>query len=153
MRVSKIGTDDILKALTPNWTAKAETASRLRGRIERVLDFAKVKGWRIGENPAAWRGHLRNILPKRQRLQRGHQPAMPHSDIPDFVARIHRLDALAARALKFTILTVARSGEVLGATWSEIDFECSQGANEGWRGPRCATFHESHGDTHDASQG
>lgn len=84
MRVSKIGTDDILKVLTPNWTAKAETASRLRGRIERVLDFAKVKGWRIGENPAAWRGHLRNILPNDSGYsaaisQRCHIPTFPIS--------------------------------------------------------------------------
>ena len=75
-RVSEVGTDDVLKVLKPIWQSKNETASRLRGRIERVLDFAKVKGWRSGENPAVWRGHLRNILPKRQKLQRGHLPAM-----------------------------------------------------------------------------
>ncbi len=74
-RVSQITTEDVLKVLTPVWTAKSETASRLRGRIERVLEYAKVKGWRSGENPAAWRGNLRNLLPRRQKLQRGHQPA------------------------------------------------------------------------------
>ena len=109
--------------LVPIWQAKAETASRLRGRIERVLEFAKVKGWRSGENPAAWRGNLRNLLPKRQRLQRGHQPAMPYADVPAFVERLRQSDAMAARALEFTILTVARSGETLGATWKEIDFK------------------------------
>ena len=88
-----------------------------------MLEFAKVKGWRSGENPAAWRGNLRNLLPKRQRLQRGHQPAMPYSDVPAFVERLRRSDAMAARALEFTILTVARSGEALGATWKEIDFK------------------------------
>ena len=84
-RVSEIDTHDVLKVLTPIWQSKNETASRLRGRIERVLDFAKVKGWRTGENPALWRGHLRNILPKRQKLQRGHLPAMPYEEVPAFV--------------------------------------------------------------------
>ncbi len=115
-RVSEIDTDDVLKVLTPIWQSKNETASRLRGRIERVLDFAKVKGWRTGENPALWRGHLRNILPKRQKLQRGHLAAMPYEDVPAFVERLRKTEAMAARALEFAILTVARSGEVLGAT-------------------------------------
>ncbi|RWO25803.1 MAG: DUF4102 domain-containing protein [Mesorhizobium sp.] len=122
-RVSTITTEDVLDVLAPIWQAKAETASRLRGRIERVLEFAKVKGWRSGENPAAWRGNLRNLLPKRQRLQRGHQPAMPYAEIPAFTARLRKAEAMAARALEFTILTVARSGETLGATWKEIDFK------------------------------
>lgn len=122
-RVSTITTEDVLEVLAPIWQAKAETASRLRGRIERVLEFAKVKGWRSGENPAAWRGNLRNLLPKRQRLQRGHQPAMPYAEIPAFTARLRKAEAMAARALEFTILTVARSGETLGATWPEIDFK------------------------------
>ncbi|MER9125095.1 hypothetical protein NKH81_18695 [Mesorhizobium sp. M0959] len=89
-RVSTITTEDVLEVLAPIWQAKAETASRLRGRIERVLEFAKVKGWRSGENPAAWRGNLRNLLPKRQRLQRGHQPAMPYAEIPAFTARLRK---------------------------------------------------------------
>ncbi|TIL40671.1 integrase arm-type DNA-binding domain-containing protein [Mesorhizobium sp.] len=122
-RVSTITTEDVLEVLAPIWQAKAETASRLRGRIERVLEFAKVKGWRSGENPAAWRGNLRNLLPKRQRLQRGHQPAMPYAEIPAFTARLRKAEAMAARALEFTILTVARSCETLGATWPEIDFK------------------------------
>ncbi|WP_394888016.1 tyrosine-type recombinase/integrase [Mesorhizobium sp. AaZ16] len=122
-RVSEIKTDDVLKVLTPIWQEKNETASRLRGRIERVLDYAKVKGWRSGENPAVWRGHLRNILPKRQKLQRGHLPAMPYVKIPVFVRRLRTAEAMAARALEFTILTVARSGEVTFARWPEIDFD------------------------------
>jgi integrase len=122
-RVSQITTEDVLKVLTPVWTAKSETASRLRGRIERVLEYAKVKGWRSGENPAAWRGNLRNLLPRRQKLQRGHQPAMSYSDVPAFVVRLRASEAMAARALEFTILTAARSGETIGAKWQEIDFD------------------------------
>ena len=122
-RVSQITTEDVLKVLTPVWTAKAETASRLRGRIERVLEYAKVKGWRQGENPAAWRGNLRNLLPRRQKLQRGHQPAMAYSDVPSFMVRLRASVAMAARALEFTILTAARSGETIGAKWQEIDFD------------------------------
>ncbi|MEQ1941506.1 integrase arm-type DNA-binding domain-containing protein [Mesorhizobium sp. VNQ89] len=121
--VSAISTEDVLSVLKPVWLGKNETASRLRGRIERVLEFAKVKGWRSGENPAAWRGNLRNLLPKRQKLQRGHQPAMRYQDVPKFVERLRASEALAARALEFVVLTVGRSGEVLGATWSEIDFD------------------------------
>ncbi|RWM92006.1 MAG: DUF4102 domain-containing protein [Mesorhizobium sp.] len=126
LRVSTITTEHVLKVLSPIWSTKAETASRVRGRIERVLEFAKVKGWRAGENPAAWRGNLRNLLPKRQRLQRGHQPAMPYTEVPAFVARLRKAEAMAARALEFTILTVARSGETLGAQWPEIDFKAKR---------------------------
>ncbi len=122
-KVSAITTEDVLAVLKEVWLEKNETASRLRGRIERVLEFAKVKGWRSGENPAAWRGNLRNLLPKRQKLQRGHQPAMPYRDVPAFVENLRASEALAARALEFVILTVGRSGEVLGAKWSEIDFD------------------------------
>jgi integrase len=123
MRVSQITTEDVLKVLSPVWSEKSETASRLRARIERVLEFAKVKGWRDGENPAAWRGNLRNLLPKRQKLQRGRQPAMAYADVPAFMVRLRASEAMAARALEFTILTVARSGEALGARWPEIDFD------------------------------
>ena len=123
--VSDIGTDDVLKVLSPIWREKPETASRLRGRIERVLDFAKVRGWRTGENPALWRGHLKSILPARQRLTRGHHAAMPYCDIPAFIQLLRGKDAMAARGLEFLILTAARSGEVLGATWAEMDLEKS----------------------------
>ncbi len=119
--IDAVGTDDILEVLKPIWMTKAETASRVRGRIERVLDAAKAKGLRSGENPARWRGHLSNLLPKRQKLQRGHHAALPFEKIADFVAQIRTRDATAARAMEFLILTAARSGEVLGATWGEID--------------------------------
>ena len=122
MPVDVITTEDILAVLKPVWSTKAETASRLRGRIERVLNAAKAKGLRSGENPAAWRGHLENLLPKRQKLTRGHHAAMPYADVPAFVARLRERDAVSALALEFAILTAARSGEVLGARWREIDF-------------------------------
>jgi integrase len=122
-RVSLIATEDVLSVLNPIWRDKPETASRLRGRIERVLDFAKAKGWRTGENPALWRGHLKNVLPPRQRLSRGHHAAMPYRQLPAFIARLRAAEAMAARALEFLILTAARSGEVYGARWSEFDLE------------------------------
>jgi integrase len=123
--VSDISTDDVLNVLTPIWQSKAETASRLRGRIERVLDYAKARGWRTGENPALWRGHLKNILPARQKLTRGHHAAMPYRDVPAFMEQLPGKEAMAARGLEFLILTAARSGEVLGSTWSEMDLENS----------------------------
>lgn len=121
-RVSKIGTDDVLRVLNPIWQSKPETASRLRGRIERVLDFATARGWRSGENPARWRGHLKSVLPPRVVLSRGHHAAMPYVELPGFVSRLGQSEAMAAKALEFLILTAARSSEVLNATWSEIDW-------------------------------
>lgn len=121
--VSSVTTEDVLAVLKPIWQEKPETASRLRGRIERVLDFAAARGWRGAENPARWRGHLKSILPPRAKLTRGHHAAMPYSDVPAFMARLGQSEAMAARALEFLILTASRSGEVLGATWSEIDLE------------------------------
>ena len=121
--VDKIETADVLAVLRPIWQEKPETASRLRGRIERVLNAAKAKGYRSGENPAAWRGHLDNLLPKQQKLARGHHAAMPYADVPVFVARLRELEAVAALALEFAIFTAARSGEVLGARWPEIDLD------------------------------
>jgi integrase len=118
-----ISTDDVLAVLAPLWQTKHETASRLRGRIERVLDAAKAKGLRSGENPARWRGHLDKLLPKRRKLTRGHHPAMPYPDVPAFVAELREREAVAGMALEFTILNASRSGEVLGAKWSEIDRE------------------------------
>lgn len=119
--VADITTDDVLECLKPIWTTKAETASRVRGRIERVLDAARAKGLRAGENPARWRGHLANLLPKRHKLTRGHHAAMPFAEVPAFLAKLRAVEGAPARALEFTILTAARSGEVLGARWSEID--------------------------------
>ena len=111
-------------------TAKAETASRLRGRIEKILDAAKAKGHRTGENPARWRGHLDHLLPKRQKLQRGHHAAMPWQDVPAFIARLRDSPSISSLALEFVILTASRTGEVMrsvrdgvvmGARWDEID--------------------------------
>jgi integrase len=123
MSIDAITTEDILAVLKPVWSTKAETASRLRGRIERVINAAKAKGLRSGENPAAWRGHLENLLPKQSKLSRGHHAAMPYADVPAFVAELRNREAVAALGLEFAILTAARSGEVLGAQWSEIDLE------------------------------
>ncbi|WP_149576395.1 tyrosine-type recombinase/integrase [Xanthobacter oligotrophicus] len=121
--VADITTEDVLAVLKPLWQAKQETASRLRGRIERVLDAAKAKGNRSGENPARWRGHLDALLPKRQKLQRGHHAAMPYSDVPAFVKRLRSLSGSTSLALEFLILAAARTGEVRGATWAEIDLD------------------------------
>ncbi|RWA60678.1 MAG: DUF4102 domain-containing protein [Mesorhizobium sp.] len=121
--VDQITTDDVLSVLTPIWSEKAETASRLRGRIENVLAYAKARRWRQGENPALWRGHLSTLLPKRQKLQRGRHAAMPYTDVPAFMALLRDRSATSARALEFTILTASRSGEVYQARWPEIDLD------------------------------
>src|SRR5690606_24106112 len=114
-------TADVLSILAPIWTTKAETAGRIRGRIERVLDAAKAAGHRAGENPARLRGHLDALLPKRPRLPRGHHAALPYADAPAFFADLMALESVSRRALAFLILTAARSAEVIGAHWSEID--------------------------------
>jgi integrase len=119
--VDQVTTDDVHAVLEPIWTTKPETASRLRGRIEKVLDAAAAKKQRAGDNPARWRGHLENLLPKRARLSRGHHAAMPYRDVPAFVARLRDREAVTALALEFLILTAARSGEVREATWAEMD--------------------------------
>jgi integrase len=121
--VDEVTREDVLAVLKPIWTTKNETASRLRGRIEAVLDAAKAEGLRQGENPAAWKGNLKHSLPKRQKLQRGHHPAMAYEKVPAFVQALRARDATAARALEFLILTAARSGEVLGTHWGEVDLE------------------------------
>jgi integrase len=119
--VDQIDTGQILEALRPIWTTKSETATRVRSRIEWVLDAAKAKGYRSGENPARWKGHLDQLLPKRARLTRGHHAALRFADVPAFIADLRTRPATSALALEFTILTAARSGEVRGATWREID--------------------------------
>jgi integrase len=121
--VAEVGTEDVLKVLQPLWKTKPETASRLRGRIERVFDFARARGQRTGENPARWRGHLDAILPRRAKLTRGHHKAMPFDEVPAFMAALREREGVAPRALEFTILTAARSGEVLGARWDEVNLE------------------------------
>lgn len=120
---SEVGTAQVLQILEPIWKEKPETASRVRGRIETILDAAKARGYREGENPARWRGHVAQILPARKRLSRGHHKAVPYSQIPAFVASLRNRKATAALALEFAILTAARTGEVIGATWGEIDIE------------------------------
>jgi integrase len=121
--VDTIMTDDVLAVLKPIWTTKAETASRLRGRIEKVLDAAKAKGFRDGENPARWRGHLDHLLPKRPNLARGHHAAMPYEEVAGFIGKLRESEALAAQALELCILTAARSGEILGMRWAEVDLD------------------------------
>ena len=123
--VDQIDTAAILDVLKPLWAAKPETAARLRQRIEAVLDAAKAQGHRTGENPAAWRGHLAHLLPKRPTLAKGHHAAMAYADVPAFMVRLreHQGKSVAAFALEFLILTAARSGEVYGARWPEIDLE------------------------------
>ena len=123
MKLDEIRTEHVLSVLQPIWTVKAETASRVRGRIERVLDAAKAKGLRSGENPARWRGHLDSLLPRRQKLQRGHHAAMPFADVPAFVGDLRAREAISALALEYLIITAGRAGEILGATWSEIDLK------------------------------
>jgi len=121
--VAEIDTAHVLQILEPIWKAKPETASRVRGRIETVLDAAKARGYRSGENPARWRGHIAQILPARSRLTRGHHKAMPYEGVPAFVGELRARSAMAALALEFAILTAARTGEVLHATWNEVDFD------------------------------
>ena len=121
--VSNLTTEDALRVLKPLWQTRPETANRLRGRCERVWDFAKARGYCSRENPFRWRGHLDKLLPKRPRLSRGHHKAMPFPDVPAFVGKLRAMQGVAARALEFAILTAARSGEVLGARWEEIDLE------------------------------
>lgn len=118
--VAEIGTADVLAVLTPIWSQIPETAARLRGRIEAVLDAAAARGLRAGDNPARWRGHLAKLLPARQRLSRGHHAALPWPDVPEFVAELRQRDAMSALCLEFVILTACRTGEAIGARWDEI---------------------------------
>jgi integrase len=120
--VSAIDTTLILKVLEPIWGKRPETAGRLRGRIEAVLDWATAREYRAGDNPARWRGHLDKLLPAKRKL-RGvqHHTAMPYEALPVLMGRLRRLEFVSARALEFTILTAARTGETIGARWAEID--------------------------------
>jgi integrase len=120
--VASINTGLVMKAIEPIWTAKPETAGRVRGRIEAVLDWAKTRGYREGENPARWRGHLENLLPKRSKVARvEHHEALPYQDIAGFMAQLRAQAGTAARTLEFTILTAARTSEVIGARWCEVN--------------------------------
>jgi integrase len=122
--VSAIDTGLVLKVLEPIWTVKPETAVRVRGRIEAVLDWAKVRGFRDGENPARWRGHLDHILPKKSRIAVvEHLDALPYREASTFMTELRAQEGVSARALEFSILTAARSGEIIGAQWDEIDLD------------------------------
>lgn len=123
--VAEISTSDVLAILQPIVSRAPETASRVRGRVEAVLDYATAHGLRAGDNPARWRGHLEHLLPKRQRLAQGHHAALPYEAVPAFLARLRGIETIAARALEFAILTAARSGEVYGARWDEIDVDAT----------------------------
>jgi integrase len=119
--VSDVDVTHVMQILEPIWATKTTTAGRLRGRIEAVLDWAKAHRYRTGENPARWRGHLDKLLPKRSKVQRvKHHPALPYPEIAAFVSELRERRAISARALEFLILTAARSGEVAGAKWCEI---------------------------------
>jgi integrase len=112
----------VLKAIEPIWTTKPETASRVRGRIESILDWATAREYRKGENPARWRGHLENLLPARAKVRRvEHHAALPYPEIGAFMAELQQQEGIASRALEFAILTAARTGEVIGARWDEIN--------------------------------
>jgi integrase len=122
MPVQHLDVGLVMKVLEPLWVTKPETAGRLRGRIERILDWAKVRGYRNGENPARWRGHLDHLLPSQGKVRRvKHHAALPYAELPAFLTALRGRDAIAARALEFAILTAARTSEALGAKWSEID--------------------------------
>ena len=122
--VGAIETGDVMRVLEPIWREKPETASRLRGRIESVIDYATAHGWRTGENPARWRGHLAKLLPAPRKLARvKHHTALPWSDMGTFMAELRDQNGVAARALEFTILTATRTNEAIGARWSEISVQ------------------------------
>lgn len=122
LSVADIDTPHVLKVIDPIWTTRTETASRVRGRIEQVLDWAATRNLRQGPNPARWRGHLDKVLPKRSKVARPeHHRALPYAQVADFMARLKLVEGVGARALRFAILTASRSGEVRGARWSEID--------------------------------
>ena len=120
--VASVDTALVIKALEPIWYDKPETASRLRGRIESVLSWATVRGYRTGDNPARWRGHLDQLLPKRTEVTKvAHHPALPYAEMGKFMTALRKQPGTGARGLEFAILTATRTGEVIGATWAEID--------------------------------
>ena len=117
-----IDTARVCKALEALWHSKTDTATRVRARIEAVLNWAQTRGYRAGENPARWRGHLANLLPARSKVAAiEHFAAMPYAEVPGLIAALRQREGISALALQFLVLTAARTGEVLGARWSEID--------------------------------
>lgn len=124
LHVRDVGQEQVLKVLEPIWKTKNETASRVRGRIESVLDWATVRKYRSGENPARWKGHLDHLLAAPSKVKKvEHHRALPIDEMATFMKELRQREGMAARALEFTILTAARSGEVRGASWSEVDLE------------------------------
>jgi integrase len=124
LAVADVETAHIVKTLEPIWRRIPETASRLRARIEKVLGWATVRGYRSGDNPARWRGHLAELLPARRKIQQvKHLAALPYAELPAFMSELRSRDSTTARALEFTALTAARTGDVIGARWTEIDFK------------------------------
>jgi integrase len=122
LSVATIDTGAVLEVLEPIWTKLPETASRVRGRVEAIIDWATARGYRQGENPARWRGHLNKLLPARSKARTvRHHPALPYDELPAFTAELRSQQGTAAKALEFLILTVGRTGEVIGAEWPEID--------------------------------
>jgi integrase len=120
--VSDVGTDLVMRAIEPLWRTKTETASRTRQRVEAILDWATVRQYRQGPNPAAWRGHLSNLLPAKAKVRPvKHHPALAYGNIPAFMARLRKKQSTSARCLELTILTGVRTGEVINARWSEFD--------------------------------
>jgi integrase len=120
--IAEIDTGLVLRCIEPRWLTTTETMSRVRGRIEMVLGWATVRGYRTGDNQAQWRNHLDKVLPARAKVAKpGHHPALPYSRIAQFLADLRAQEGIAAQALEFAILTVARTGEVLGARWDEIN--------------------------------
>jgi integrase len=121
LSVQAIDVGLVMKALEPIWTVKPETASRVRGRVESILDWATARGYRRGENPARWRAHLENLLPKKSKVRRvKHHAALPYPELGSFMSELREREGVPARALEFAILTAARTGEVIGARWEEI---------------------------------
>lgn len=122
LNVADVTLPHVLKILEPIWTTKTETASRLRGRIQSVLDYATARGYRTGDNPARWTGHLKELLPAPGKVARvEHHAALPWQEVGAFMAELRQQAGMGARALELAILTAARSGEVRGATWAEVD--------------------------------
>lgn len=128
-QISDICTEDVLDILKPMWSTdfdrggKMETASRTRGILERILDAARVKGFRTGENPARWKGHLKHLLPPRRKLTKGHFAAVPYRDMPDLMAAVRAAEGVAPRALEFATLCGVRTGDIIGMRWGEVDLE------------------------------
>jgi integrase len=122
LSVQVIDTALVLKVLEPIWTVKPETAGRVRARMESILDWAKARGYRAGENPARWRGHLDKLLPPRSKVRRvEHHAALPYAELPGFLVSLREQEGIATRALEFAIMTAARTGEVIGSRWGEMD--------------------------------